>query len=107
VTVLPVGARRMYLRRFGKPTRRVEWAATQPSILGARISGQLAMQQFEEFDIPQTSEVLLVEAGMLGTMTHDRTMVVHDGVTVEVVSGPHPLSTDRSWEYFHINGRQR
>lgn len=96
----------MWLRQFAKPVRRLEWAATRPSVRGARLSAMVARQQFEELDIPQVAELLLVETGALGAPMLPGTCLTHDGATVEVVDGPHPLPSDRSWEYYAINTRR-
>lgn len=92
----------MWLRRFAKATRRTEWAATQPSILGARMSAMLASQTIEGLDVDQVSEILVVEAGALGPDAGPGKRVVHDGVTLKLADGPNPLPSDRSWEWFTV-----
>jgi hypothetical protein len=100
--VLPAGARRMWLRRFAKATRRTEWAATQPSILGARMSASVASQTFDGLDVDQVSEILIVEAGALGPDAGPGVRVVHDGTTLKLNDGPNPLPSDRSWDWFTV-----
>lgn len=92
----------MWLRRFAKPTRRTEWAATQPSIQGARMSMMMASQTIEGLDVDQVGEILLVEAGALGPDAGPNARVVHDGVTLKLTDGPNPLPSDRSWEWFTV-----
>jgi hypothetical protein len=92
----------MWLRRFGATTRRTDWAPAVPSILAARMAGAVAMQEVEDFSLPQTREILVCEAGALGNDACPGVMLLHNGITIELENGPTPLPSDRGWEYWTV-----
>jgi len=92
----------MWLRRFGATTRRTDWAPAVPSILAARMAGAVAMQELEDFTIPQTKEIVLCEAGALGADAVPGVTLLHAGVLLELENGPTPLPSDRGWEYWSV-----
>jgi hypothetical protein len=100
--IMPAAVRRMWLRRFGKATRREDWAPSVASIRAARMTGEMLMHDVEDLDIPATQELLVIEAGALGSDAAPGTMVRHDGVLMELENGPTPLPGDRAWEYWTV-----
>jgi hypothetical protein len=92
----------MWLRRFAKATRVEGWAGSVPSVLTARMSAAVASETIEELDVPQTREILLFESGALGPDLEPGTLVMHDGVPLRLDSGPTPLPSDRSWEFWTV-----
>jgi hypothetical protein len=100
--VLPAAVRRMWLRRFGKTTRREDWAPSVASVLAARMTGETMLHDEEGLDIPATQEILLIEAGALGSDAAPGTLVRHDGILLELEHGPTPLPSDRAWEYWTV-----
>lgn len=98
---LPASVRAMWLRRFGKATRVVSWPVGQVPVLTARMTAAVASEMIEELDVPQSRELLLFETGALGVVMPGD-LVEHNGIKLRLDSGPTPLPSDASWEFWTV-----